>query len=212
MSIHRNPCADKKFEQERLLVASSVERNGIPSVFPKDSSATAVRRSSIWSREKEYLRVFSSGGGRTHTCTEHNFFRHFLRFFLSISSYTLIHDITFLGSGTTSWATWLDHNPLDRIRNSSDVPMKKCKKYLQKENENVNMFPKICKQILQYEAGVKFCLEHFQLKSVWVLFVSFSSNYCHTTPLMQVMWFMNIEILLLAFFDLVLALFHCFIV
>ena len=114
--------------EERLLVASSVERNGIPSVFPKDSSATAVRRSSIWSREKEYLRVFSSGGGRTHTCTEHNFFRHFLRFFRSISSYTLIHDITFLGSGTTSWATWLDHNPLDRIRNSSDVPMKKCKK------------------------------------------------------------------------------------
>ena len=77
--------------EERLLVASSVERNGIPSVFPKDSSATAVRRSSIWSREKEYLRVFSSGGGRTHTCTEHNccFFRHFLRFFRSISSYTL---------------------------------------------------------------------------------------------------------------------------
>ena len=69
--------------EERLLVASSVERNGIPSVFPKDSSATAVRRSSIWSREKEYLRVFSSGGGRTHTCTEHKccFFRHFLRFF-----------------------------------------------------------------------------------------------------------------------------------
>ena len=39
------------------------------SVPPKDSCATAVRRSSVWSREKEYLRVFSSGGRTLHICT-----------------------------------------------------------------------------------------------------------------------------------------------